>query len=142
MLEIYIIRIISNIKFKKLVRKQLEILHMQQIFSVYFNLKSYWLSNSIDKSNCERKEAQVVNLIERRQNCNLYKYLKKDGCISNWLILATWHLRGWSSTWDVFLDRTRFRIQTGFFFSPSDSKVPGPGRFYTYETNIILSNVQ
>lgn len=77
MLEIYIIRIISNIKFKKLVRKQLEILHMQQIFSVYFNLKSYWLSNSIDKSNCERKEAQVVNLIERRQNCNLYKYLKK-----------------------------------------------------------------
>lgn len=34
MLEIYIIRIISNIKFKKLVRKQLDILHMQQIFSV------------------------------------------------------------------------------------------------------------
>lgn len=94
MLEIYIIRIISNIKFKKLVRKQLEILHMQQIFSVYFNLKSYWLSNSIDKSNCERKEAQVVNLIERRQNCNLYKYLKKDGCISN-----DWSLQ--PDTWEV-----------------------------------------
>lgn len=34
MLEIYIIRIISNIKFKKMIRKQLEILHMQQIFSL------------------------------------------------------------------------------------------------------------